>query len=243
MMTRDNDTAHKNALLVMAKRPTPGRTKTRLSPPLSFEQAAALYECFLRDTLDLMRQVPAVRRGIMYLPAEGGAYFIQFGPDFRCLPQEGADLGARLDNALTHTLLQGYQRVVIMNSDGPNLPAGYLTRAFELLEGEPDVVLGPCEDGGYYLIGLKQPAPRLLREVRMSTGRVFGDTLALAAEEGLQVEVLPEWYDVDDVTSLKRLMGDLAGAPPDIASHTRRFLERHRDIITAARDSPRGENR
>ena len=69
------------------------------------------------------------------------------------------------------------------------------------MEGEPDVVLGPCEDGGYYLIGLKQPAPRLLREVRMSTDRVFADTLALAAEEGLQVEVLPEWYDVDDVIS------------------------------------------
>jgi hypothetical protein len=112
-----------------------------------------------------------------------------------------------------------------MNSDGPNLPAAFLARAFEALAGGADVVLGPCEDGGYYLIGLSRPAPRLLREVRMSTPHVLADTLELADEEGLEVALLPAWYDVDDAGSLARLAADLAGAPPELARHTRAMLQ------------------
>ena len=78
--------------------------------------------------------------------------------------QEGNDLGERLDNALTHYLNHGYGMAAIMNSDGPTLPPEHLAAAFAALAGKADVVLGPCEDGGYYLIGLKRPAPRLLRE-------------------------------------------------------------------------------
>ena len=117
----------RNALLVVAKRPAPGQTKTRLTPPLSPEQAAALYECLLRDTLDLIRRVPDVQPVIAFLPdapQDGRArdYFAALAPDFELLPQEGADLGARLDNALSHYLARGYERVAIMNSDGPTLP-------------------------------------------------------------------------------------------------------------------------
>jgi glycosyltransferase A (GT-A) superfamily protein (DUF2064 family) len=96
--------------------------------------------------------------------------------------------------------------VAAINSDGPNLPVDYLSSAFQLLARDNDVVMGPCEDGGYYLIGLKQPAPRLLRELRMSTEHVLDDTLALAGEGGLKVQLLPTWYDVDDVPSLARLV-------------------------------------
>ena len=213
-----------NALLVVAKRPAPGRTKTRLTPPLSPEQAAALYECFLRDTLDLVRRLPDVAPAIAYLPAEERAYFEALAPDFELVLQEGTDLGERLDSALTRLLAAGYQHVAIMNSDGPTLPLACLTGAFDALAGGADVVLGPCDDGGYYLIGLKQPAPRLLREVRMSTPDVLADTLAIAAEEGLTVELLPTWYDVDDAESLERLMKDLATAPPEVARHTRALL-------------------
>ena len=215
---------HSNALLVVAKRPAPGRTKTRLTPPLSPEQAAALYECFLRDTLDLVRRLSGVAPAIAYLPAEERAYFAALAPDFELVLQEGDDLGERLDNALTRLLAAGYQHVAIMNSDGPTLPLACLSRAFDALAGGADVVLGPCDDGGYYLIGLKQPAPRLLREVRMSTPDVLADTLAIAAEEGLTVELLPTWYDVDDAESLERLMKDLATTPPEMARHTRAFL-------------------
>jgi rSAM/selenodomain-associated transferase 1 len=209
------------ALIVVAKRPAPGQTKTRLTPPLSAAQAAQLYECFLRDTLDLMRGVPDVQRSIAFLPIEARDYFAQLAPDFDLIPQEGADLGMRLDQALTHYLTSGCDHAVIMNSDGPTLPIDYLRRAFIELAAGAEVVLGPSTDGGYYLIGLSQPAPRLLREVRMSTSQVLADTLALAHEEQLRVAVLPAWYDVDDAASLSRLIAELNTAP--VAPHTRSF--------------------
>jgi uncharacterized protein len=213
------------ALIVVAKQPAPGQTKTRLVPPLSFDQAAILYEGFLRDTLDLMRGVPDVRRVIAYLPHAARAYFAQLAPDFDLLPQTGNALGARLDHALTHCLQQGNGSAVIMNSDGPTLPIEYLRRAFEALIDPRDVVLGPSDDGGYYLIGLRKPAPRLLCEVRLSTAQVLADTVHLAHEENLRVVLLPPWYDVDDQPSLERLIADVQTGAAAAALHTRLLLE------------------
>jgi rSAM/selenodomain-associated transferase 1 len=224
-------TPFSNALIVVAKRPAPGQTKTRLCPPLSPEQAAALYECFLRDTLDLIRQVAAVQPVVAYLPEAEKAYFADLAPDFQLLMQEGTDLGARLDHALTTYLQLGYTRVVIMDSDSPTLPASCLAAAFEGL-AEADVVLGPCSDGGYYLIGLKQPAPRLLREVQMSTPTVVNDTLALATEEGLRVKLLPTWHDVDNLADLNELAGELATLPAQVAPHTRTFFAANNGLLT-----------
>jgi rSAM/selenodomain-associated transferase 1 len=212
-----------NALLVMAKRPAPGFTKTRLSPPLSLEQAAMLYDCFLKDTLDLIRTVPGVQPVIAYTPQAESAYFNRLAPDFELHPQQGPDLGCRLDNALTHYLRRGYQRVAVMDSDGPTLPPHYLEQAFEALEAA-DVVLGPCDDGGYYLIGLKQPAPRLLREVQMSTPSVTADTLALAEQLELQTALLPTWYDVDDARSLARMVNELENGNSSRAPHTHSLI-------------------
>jgi rSAM/selenodomain-associated transferase 1 len=178
----------------------------------------------LRDTLDLMRRVPHVQPAIAFLPVEERAYFQALAPGFELVVQQGDDLGQRLDHALSGALAAGYQQAVIMNSDGPTLPLAYLTGAFDALTHGADVVLGPSDDGGYYLIGLRRPAPRLLREVRMSTPHVLVDTLAIAAQERLQVELLPVWYDVDDAASLARLRAELAVAPPTVARHTRDFL-------------------
>jgi hypothetical protein len=213
---------NKNALVVVAKRPTPGKTKTRLSPPLTPELASALYECFLFDTLDQMRRVDDAQRVIAYLNEP--EYFHRIAPDFELLPQKGHDLGSRLDNALTFYLSRGYERVIIMDSDSPTLPAAYLMQGFHILSDGADVVLGPCDDGGYYLIGIKKPAPRLLREVHMSTPTVASETIALAKEEGLQLVTLPVWYDVDDVMSLSRLVEEVEKPTSDKAIHTRRFL-------------------
>ena len=106
--------SYPNALLVVAKRPAPGRTKTRLSPPLSPEQAAALYECFLKDTLGIMRAVAGVQPAIAYLPQDAAAYFAELAPDFELILQQGPDLGCRLDNALTG--------VIFADNDGDNWP-------------------------------------------------------------------------------------------------------------------------
>ncbi len=114
-----------------------------------------------------------------------------------------------------------------MSSDSPTLPAAYVAKAFDILaRDEADVVLGPCDDGGYYLIGLAQPQPRLLREVPMSTPHVLRDTLALAATAGLRAVLLPPWYDIDVADDLRRLAAELAASPPEGAHHTRAFLDR-----------------
>ena len=111
-----------NALIVVAKQPAPGQTKTRLSPPLTLEQSSALYESFLLDTLDQMRQVQEAQRVIAYLPPDAQGYFQRFAPDFELIPQEGYDLGERLDHAITSYLSRGFQCVVIIDSDRPHQP-------------------------------------------------------------------------------------------------------------------------
>ena len=226
-----------NALLVIAKQPAAGQTKTRLAPPLTPAEAAALYECFLRDTLTVARAVPGVARLLYYAPDDAAGYFGALAPDFALTPQVGVDLGARLDHALTLLLEGGYERVVVMDSDSPTLPAGYVAQAFAALDRH-DVVLGPCDDGGYYLIGLTRPRPRLLRAVRMSQPHVLRDTLALAADAGLRAALLPGWYDVDTAGELARLCAELetpgAAAPGSYATHTRAWLAARTMAMAAA---------
>lgn len=220
----------RQTLLVVAKHPTPGHTKTRLCPPLSSAQAAALYGCFLRDTLDVMRRVPDVERAVAYLAeddmqyAEAHRYFSDIAPDMPLTPQRGNGLGERLHHLLSDALADGSSAAVVMDSDSPTLPHTYLEQAFALLRGACDVVLGPCDDGGYYLIGLKKPQPRLLREVRMSTPTVLADTLDIASHLGLQTCLLPVWYDVDTAAELARLQAELALNQDHIAPLTRAYL-------------------
>lgn len=212
-----------HTLIIFARRPIAGRAKTRLCPPLSYAVAAELYACFLRDTLDLARRTPVERRIIAYEPEDAAAYFSSLAPDMMLLPQRGADLGARLDYCLTSALAEGSDAAVAIGSDSPTLPVAYVAQAFTLLAAH-DVVLGPSEDGGYYLIGVRRPPGRLVREVVMSTPTVLRDTLAIAEELGLQTALLPGWYDVDTAADLDRLRAELAVAPPDVASATRGFL-------------------
>jgi rSAM/selenodomain-associated transferase 1 len=177
-----------DTLLVVAKQPAPGQTKTRLCPPLTPTQAADLYDCFLRDTLEVMRLVPGVRRVIGFLPEDAQEYFRQLAPDMELTSQRGASLGERLDHLLNEALAGGSPRAVVMDSDSPTLPHSYVIQAFERLN-EADVVIGPTRDGGYYLIGMKQPQPHLLRQVQMSTPHVLTDTLALAEATSLTVSL------------------------------------------------------
>jgi rSAM/selenodomain-associated transferase 1 len=218
------------ALIVVAKRPQAGRTKTRLCPPLSPQQAAELYSCFIADTLALMARVDSVDPIVAYAPRSAGAYFRErVTSAFSLLPQVGNTLGQRLNQLLSRCLSMGYDQVVVMNSDSPTMPPQYLHQAFSWLDKpEVDVVLGPTDDGGYYLIGLKRPCPRLFG-VTMSTPTVLQETLALARAEGLQAACLPIWYDVDTVHDLQRLIGELAGLPEEVAKATREFLMQWRD--------------
>jgi rSAM/selenodomain-associated transferase 1 len=224
----------------MAKHPVAGRAKTRLVPPLTGESAASLYHCFLQDVLATVRaaaHIAAFSPGIAYTPSAAQSFFRRLAPDFQLISQQGeqikdsslpsppsSQLGDRLQFVLSTALGQGHQQVVAINSDSPTLPAELLCTAFQRLDDpQLDAVFGPCTDGGYYLIGVKKPPGRLVTEVRMSTPTVLSDTLTIAAEEGMRVDLLPEWYDVDSAADLKRLSAELA-AHPDRAPASSRFL-------------------
>ena len=221
----------RNTLLVVAKQPAPGQAKTRLCPPLTAGQSASLYECFLLDTLDLMRAVEHVERVICHLTEDSRSYFQQIAPDMQLRRQHGNSLGERLDHLLTESLAAGSDGAVVMDSDSPTLPPDYLAQAFSLLT-DVDVVIGPTHDGGYYLIGMKQPQPPLLREVEMSTPHVLDETLRRARAVGLTVGQLPRWYDVDTADDLKLLEQELFGESRDgRAPATREWLLKHRTLL------------
>jgi hypothetical protein len=218
----------------MAKDPRAGKVKTRLCPPLTPETAAGLYRCFLSDVLDLVAGVPGVEPVIAFSPPEAHREFVRLTSGrFRLIPQTGADLGARLENAFRVLFERGYERVAAVSTDSPDLPVEYLREAFARLDDAP-VVLGPCPDGGYYLIGLSRLFPTLFRDMPWSTERVVPETEMRARHLGVSVARLPEWHDVDTAADLDRLMKDLAGggrsasrAPQTAAFCRKEFGGRH----------------
>ncbi len=194
-------------MAIMAKVPIPGEVKTRLCPPLSPEQAAALARCFLQDRVEQITGVETAEPIVAFTPPERADDLRRLLPrGARLVPQNGADLGARLDRLLTDLLAEGHPGAVAVDADSPSLPTAFLRRACaRLLEGTVDVVVGPCEDGGYYLIGLRAPTPELFRDMPWSTPAVLDETLARVRRLGLRLELLPPWFDVDRGEDLARL--------------------------------------
>jgi uncharacterized protein len=202
------------AVAVMAKAPLIGAVKTRLAPPLSETEATALSACFIQDAADNIlaaAQSTPIHGHVAYSPPDAEAIFRTMLPEaIRLLPSRRAGLGYSLADAAEDLLCAGYGSVCLVNSDSPTLPTSVLVEAVRRLLAPGDrVVLGPAEDGGYYCIGLKRPHPRLFEDIAWSTQRVFGQTLERAREIDLDKAVLPMWYDVDDLASLRRLADDL----------------------------------
>jgi len=221
------------AVAVMAKAPREGEAKTRLVPPLSMAQAAALSGCFIRDiTANILAaaQAAAIDGYVAYSPPGSEDAFTMLLPaGIGLLRPRRIGLGASLFDAAADLLALGYGSVCLVNSDSPTLPTSVLSQAAQALAAPGDrIVLGPAEDGGYYLIGLKQAHHRLFEEIAWSTELVFRQTLARAAEIGLDPVVLAEWYDVDDIASLRLLLREIR-APASAgyaAAHTAEFLNR-----------------
>jgi rSAM/selenodomain-associated transferase 1 len=221
------------ALGLMAKAPLVGEVKTRLVPPLTAQEAAALNVCFLRDmaaNIKTVSETEAASGLVVYTPSGSESAFDGVLPEgFELLVQRGPTLGDRLCNATDDLLRQGYGAVCLINSDSPTLPQSILIRAIGLLAIDGDrVVLGAAEDGGYYLIGLKHAHRHLFKGIAWSTSDVLADTRQRAIEIDLPVEMLPPWYDVDDEETLNRLCEELFFAPSIDgaypAPHTRAFV-------------------
>ena len=228
---------HLCALAVMTKAPRTGQVKTRLAPPLTPDEAAALNACFLRDTTNAL-SAAAMRgkksgrnaRGVaMYTPVGSeDAYSNLLSPCFDLVPQREGSFGERLCFAVEDLFKCGFDTVCLIDSDSPTVPASSFAQAVDILSSPGDrVVLGPTEDGGYYLIGLKKHHRELFERIDWSTERVFEQTVARAQDIGVETKLLPSGYDVDNSTTLRRLCDELLSedSPAEIAPTTRKFLK------------------
>lgn len=244
-------TAGRDVVYVVAKAPRAWQSKTRLCPPLRPEQAAALAAAFLRDTVALASRAGPDVRLICRDAAERAAllpYATSPTPATSATPatsvtsagvsatvhvQTGTGLGDALESAFTQGLADGYRAVGVLGMDTPALPPAVLAEAFARLRaipqaggGQPaDVALGPSLDGGYYLLAARRLHPRLFRDMVWSTSEVARETLGRCATLGLRTHLVATWDDVDDAASLERLRGFLAGAPAEVAPHTRAALD------------------
>ena len=213
----------RTAVAIMAKAPRAGDVKTRLCPPLSAQEAADLYRCFLLDKIEQVRGLAAATPAIAYTPAEGRVLFEAWAPDFVLLPQRGANLGERLANTFEALFSAGYTTALVVDSDTPTLPSAFLAQAIDAT-ATADVVLGPTKDGGYFLIGLRKLYPELFAAMSWSTPHVLPDTVQRARDLGLTVTTTSSWFDIDTPDDLARLRSSLATMPEHPARHTRCFL-------------------
>ncbi len=221
------------ALVVMSKAPRPGKVKTRLAPPLTLDEAAALNICFLQDTTRNLAELshpvhhgtpPGAARAaglISYTPAGDEAAFDGLLPgNFALVLQRGDGFGERLLAAAEDMLALGFGSVCLIDSDSPTVPRAAFEQAVEALALPGDrVVLGPSHDGGYYLIGLKQAHRAVFERITWSTASVFAETSQRVLTSGLELVTLPLWYDVDDAATLTILESELLdGRRPEFAA-------------------------
>jgi rSAM/selenodomain-associated transferase 1 len=218
-------------IAIMAKASAPGRTKTRLVPPLTFDQAASLNTAFLRDiagNLLTAGRHASIGGYAAYAPHGSEAFFHrtlppEIGLIAACLP----NFGDCLLHAIEAIFARGHAYAVVLNSDSPTLPTALLIETVTALAQPGErAVLGPSTDGGYYLLGLKATHRRLFEDIDWSTERVAAQTLERAREIKIDFHTLPTWYDVDDFEGLRRLHDEVRRPRPpgaQLTPHTPNF--------------------
>lgn len=201
-------------LLLFARRPLLGRVKTRLSPPLSAEQVLSLYRAFLTDQASFLQRLgnccsPEVWLDGRWSPGRDDPFAAAGLP----LREQGqGDLGARLLHAFGRCHLEGAGAVVTIGADSPTLPEQFVHDAFSALEQGADAVAAPAIDGGYVLIGMRQPQAALFDDIPWSSPDVMRVTSERAAAAAIDLRMLDPWYDVDEPGALARLARDVSGA-------------------------------
>ena len=212
-----NTASDKLLLVIVAKAPVPGEVKTRLYSDLSPAAATELYCCFLQDRIAEMGSLKGIDLAIAYTPEDSGAYFAAFASNgFDLFPQNGKDLGERLNNIFVQKSAEGYDAIAIVDSDSPDLPKSIVVESFELLTSDrTEAVFGPCYDGGYYLVGLREPHPELFRDIPWSTAAVLQKTLETAAKSAVKTKLLQHWNDLDTFDDLIEYYHKYKDAPPE----------------------------
>jgi rSAM/selenodomain-associated transferase 1 len=232
-----------HGVAVMAKASRPGLTKTRLCPPLTFDEAAVLNTAFLNDVAANVARSGEGRSVALHMafgPPGAEAFFARKVPgDYGLIETWAPNFGDCLWTAIDRMFDAGHATACVLNSDSPTLPASLLGEMYDALERTGDrAVLGPSTDGGYYLLALKVRHRRLFEDIAWSTAEVARQTLERAGEIGLDMVVLPPWYDVDDAASLATLAGEclfdrpfsaLAPSPAPAATEALRRLMRTAD--------------
>ena len=207
----------KCALTVMIKAPRPGESKTRLTPPLRPEDAAALSRCFYQDTADMLAEVTALdafgAQGAAYTPAGAEFEFTDLvRPGTVMIPQRQGALGERLSGVVDDVFSAGAVAVALIGSDSPTVPPACYLELLQVLRSNPDVIVaGPTDDGGYYVLAMSRAVPVLFEGIAWSTNRVLAQTLERVREAGLRPHLLPKWHDVDDFEGLQMLYRELKG--------------------------------
>ena len=217
--------AMRRALVIVGKAPRAGSAKTRLVPPLSPDAAALLYRAFLLDTVALGLDLDWEAVTLVHPAGADQAIALQelLPPVVRRAPQTGHGLGDALGGAFASHFREGFSPVVLMASDSPSLPRASVQAAADALLTH-DISIGPTEDGGYYLIGLRRRARTSSSTSTGAPRACWTRRLPCASRLALRVFTLPTWFDVDGPTDLARLDADLATRPLDVAPHTRAAL-------------------
>ena len=224
---KSSDKRARQCLGLFAKDPHAGDVKSRLGPVYDKDFRQGLAEAFLKDMLRTADRLDGVDKVLNFSPVASVDQMGQYLPPvWELLPQEGEDLGRRME-FFFRWAFNRYHRVVLIGSDFPTLPPQYLEQAFELLCTH-SLVLGPSTDGGYYLIGLSCPHPEIFSDIEWSSGQVFTQTV-----DRLKIDIglLPPWYDIDYPENLTMLTGHLKGMlkakQTDLPEHTLNFLQHH----------------
>jgi rSAM/selenodomain-associated transferase 1 len=197
-------------LVIFARLPVPGRVKTRLAAAIGAERACQLYSAFLTDLVQRLGN-SCDRRLLAYTPESPAAvaFFQKLASDeFSLWSQPDGPLGERLSRCF-ETHLSATGRVIVIGSDAPTLPRELIAEAGAAL-GKSDCVLGPATDGGYYLVGLRRPCPRMFSDIAWDGPDVLEQTVVRLRSAGLSLRLLPPWYDVDVPADLQTLRGHLA---------------------------------
>lgn len=196
-----------NCLLLFVKSPIKGQVKTRLAAETSGDFAVELYKYFVEDTISLAENLD-VHLELCFCPANTKSTFSEWlGEQYCYTPQIGDNLGERLKNAFGKVFEEGFSNVVAIGSDSPDLPVNYLSESFEAL-AEYDTVIGPANDGGYYLIGFSKEEfiPEAFDNISWSTDSVFEQTVSILKQHDRKMHLLPLWHDVDTIEDLKSLL-------------------------------------